>query len=370
MTDTDTQDTRIQALINTAVDRELAGSRIAPPWDPALVPERRQATHPVTRWSVPVLAASVAALLVAGTVMAIGHDRDRRATPAAHSASPTPSAAPSVSRSVNPDLAAANRAYAEAVAGAREATEVAGVSVGPVSAKDAARFKDTGLISGGLNVIAPEPGKTYSFTLSYLAGPSNKPLAVLTTEVDNVVSGSCAEPFLARPNHAYLIHCRATWLAGAIGKATLTLRTPSGTESGSMNLTDPAANYTAALADAPEASTVAGVSDRPATTAERQRTADSVGSLTHPITDPEPGKSYPVTLLYVPSSAAPALAVLKLRLEGVAAGHCPKAFRVRPAHAYQISCQVTFLPGVRAWAFYDVTGPQGMERTGVGLFPS
>ncbi len=365
MNDTDTQDARIQQLVNAAVDRELAGSRIAPPWNPARLPERRPATHPVTRWSVPVLAASVAALLAAGTVVAIGHDRDRRATPAAHSASPTPSPSVSVSVSVstNPNLQAANRAYAEAVVTAMEPTEANGVSVGPLSAKDAARLKDTGLISGDISgITAPEPGKVYSFTLSYLAGPSDKPPAVLTTGVQDVASGSCAaQPFLARPGHSYQIQCHAMLMDGVIGKATLTLRTPTGTMAGSMNLTDPARAYADAVANAPEASKVAGISERPASAEELRRGGGTVGILESAPLVPDPGRSYPVTLLYVPAPDAPSITVLAIRLEDVPAGHCPRAFRARPAHAYIIHCQVTFQADTHGMAYYAETGPHGVQ---------
>ena len=79
---------------------------------------------------------------------------------------------------------------------------------------------------------SPTPGKTYSFTLSYLAGPSDDPPAVLTSEVRDVASGSCAQPFLARPGHAYVIHCQAVLKTGVTGKGTVTLRSPTGTTQG------------------------------------------------------------------------------------------------------------------------------------------
>lgn len=370
-------DVEIKALVNAAVDRELADYRVAPPWQPAH-PLHRPG-HPIGRWSLPVLAASVAALLVAVTVLAIGHDRDRRATPAGHSTSPAPSASPSVSRSVNPDQVAAAREYADAVAGAaQDPSTVAGVSISALSAEDALRLKNSGALRADATEITdPQPGKTYSFTMSYLAGPGQD-VRVVSIHVRDVATGSCPQPFLTRGAYTYQIRCQVTFLAGVIGKATLVAQGPGSVASASVDLTDPAKYlkntvasasraYTAAIADAPEASTVAGVADRSATAAEQRRSTDSVGSL-HLITDPKPGKSYPITLLYVPSSAAPPLSVLAFRFEGVVAGHCPRAFRVRPAHAYQISCQVTFQPGVKAWVYYDVTGPQGMEPTGLGLF--
>ncbi len=359
---TDTQDARIHALVNAAIDRELAGHRVAPPWKPAQAPH--QSGHPIGKWSVPVLAASVAALLVAVTVLAIGHGRSVHPAPAAHSASPTPTP----SRSLDPDQEAAARAYTRAVATAVEATEAAGVSVEPLSAQDAAELKDTTRRRYDItSMVSPMPGQTYPFTISFLVGPSDNPPSVLTTELRDVASGSCARPFLARPGHAYLIHCSMSPLVGGPGRATLTALTPTASLSDGIQFPFSAANFAADVAGVPEASAVAGVSQRPATAAEQRRPVSSVGSL-HLPSDPKPGKSYPITLLYVPSSAAPPVAVLGFRFEGVAAGHCPGAFRVRPAHAYQISCQVSFQAGAKAWVYYDVTGPQGMDPTGLGLF--
>ncbi|MDQ1740095.1 MAG: hypothetical protein QOE53_1747 [Pseudonocardiales bacterium] len=370
-------DADLKTLINSAVDGELGGPRPAPSWDRAALLDRSRPARRTAAWTVPVLAASAAALLTAGSIVAIDHSRGNRSNQVGNSASPTPSV--SISNSVSTDLARAARAYSEAVAGAREATEVAGVSVGPITAKDAARLKDTGLIGGEISSItAPKPGKTYSFTLSYVAGPSENPPSVLTTEVRDVASGSCAQPFLARPGHTYQIRCQATLLAGATGKGALTLRTPTGTMGGSLNLTDPARyptsaeaarKYSEALASAPEASTVAGVSDRPASAEDRQ-VGDGIGYLEGPVSDPERGRSYPLTFRYVPRSDGPAVSVLTISLQDVAAGRCPRAFRVRPAHAYLISCQVTFRPGADGWAEYTARGPQDVDSGGYTLSTS
>jgi hypothetical protein len=377
-------DVDIKTLINSAVDAELDGPRSVPPWNPARLPERlperRHPTHPVARWSVPALAASVAALLAAGTVVAIGHGRDGRSTPVANSATPTPSASPSLSRSVNPDQEAAARAYTEAVAGAREATEVAGVTVGPLSAQDAAWLKDTSAIRADAEIMAPELGKTYSFTWSYLAGPSDESPGVVTTEVRDVASGSCPEPFLARPGHTYRIRCQVMLLAGATGKTTLTVRGPSGVSSGSRNLTDPAKSsgsvspnqdvkareYSDALASAPEANKVAGVSDQPASGATGEP-GEGVGVVYGPPGVPDPGRSYPLTLLYVSGSDAPAISVLAISIEDVTASRCPRAFRTRPNHSYEIRCQVTFRAGTLGKAYYKVIGPHGTSTSGLSI---
>ena len=371
-------DLDIKTLINSAVDAELAGRRVAPPIDRAALLERPGARR-AAAWTVPLLAASAAAVLAAGSIVAIDHSRSERSRQAGP-AHPTPSV--SVSHSASTDLVRAARAYSEAVATAVEATEAAGVTVGPLSARDAARLKNGGLFTGDVSSItAPTPGKTYSFTLSYLAGPSDDPPAVLTSEVQGVASGSCAQPFLARPGHAYRIQCQAMLLAGVTGKGTLTLRTPSGMSSGSMNLTDPAKypaspsassspgqaeaarEYSEALASAPEASTVAGVTVRTAS-AEELQGGEGVGTLESLVLTPERGRSYPLTFRYVPRSDGPAVSVLAIRFEDVTTGRCPRAFRVRPTHAYLIHCQVTFRPGAVGKAYYRVIGPHDTNTIG------
>lgn len=377
-------DLDIKTLINSAVDAELAGHRAAPPINPATLLERPGPAHAFRLWSAPLLAASVAMLLAVGATLAITLNRDHRAKPDSDPAGPSP--APSLSWFTNPDLAEATRAYQEALATAVEATEAAGVTVGPLSARDAARLKGHGMFTGDVSSItAPTPGKTYSFTLSYLAGPSDDPPAVLTSEVQGVASGSCAQPFLARPGHAYVVHCQAMLLAGVTGKGTLTLRTPSGMSSGSINLTDPAKYpaspsasidpdqeraaraYAQAVASAPEASQVAGVSDRPAG-ADALENGEIVGALEDPIFLPEPGKSYQVTLRFVPPLSGSAITVLTTTIEQVSAWHCPPPFRSRPGHDYLIRCQVTFLPHVMGVARFSTRGPTPAgDSTSMGI---
>lgn len=384
-------DTRIKDLINSAVDRELDAHRSAPPLDLSRLAEQPEPARPhlgasaspaastslVARWSVPVLAAAVAALLTVGGMLAIGFERDQQVNPPANSPSPRPWATPSLSRSINPDPAVANRAYVEAAAGAREATEVAGVSIEPLSAKEAVRLKGSGALTADAPIMVPEPGKPYSFTVSYQAGPSDDPPTVLTTEVRDVASGSCAERFLAQPGHTYRIRCQVMLLAGITGKASLTAQEVDGKTIMSINLTDPAKaspgpsssmssspeqeaaarRYSEAVASAPEASKVAGVSDRPAT-AEELRSGEAMGSLDTPVLQPERGRTYPVTLLYIRSSAGPAISVLAIEFEDVTSGSCPRAFRTRPGHAYVIRCQVVFTDGAVGKAYYRLTEPQ------------
>lgn len=371
-------DTRIKDLINSAVDRELGGHRSAPPLDRSRLAERPPSAHPVARWSVPVLAAVVAALLTIGAMLAIGFERNQRVNPPANSVSPAPWATPSVSRSTNPDAAAGNRAYAEAVARAVEASQTE-VSSEPLTAEEAVKYKDTGLWTMPVVPPAkPAPGKPYPVTLRYLVGPSDKPAFVLSWELLDLALASCPPPFLARPGHAYVLRCQVTFLAGVPGKLKFTSQTPTGTESSTFHLTpdrDPASpstgpeqeaaarEYSEAVASAPEASKVAGVSDRPAT-AEELRSGESTGSLDAPVLQPERGRTYPLTLLYIRSSVGPAISVLAIEFEDVTSGSCPRAFRTRPGHAYVIRCQVAFTDGVVGKAYYRLTEPQDGRTIG------
>ncbi|HEV2888695.1 MAG TPA: hypothetical protein VGX49_17425 [Jatrophihabitans sp.] len=370
-------DTTIKDLINSAVDRELADHRAAPPFDRSAVADRPGPASAVRLWSVPLLAASIAVLLAVGAMLAITLNRDQSSNHVSDPAGPTPSL--SLSRSINPDLEAAARAYAEAVAGAApDPSKLAGVSVSPISAADAVRYKNGSVLRAeGPEIANPRPGKTYSFTMSYLAGPG-EPTAVVSIELRDVASGSCPQPFLARPAYTYRIRCQVTFLASAAGEATLSIRSLAGVSSATANLVDPAKypsptstssaaqEYSEALAGAPEASTVAGVSERPAT-ADEVREGEGIGTLESPVVQPERGRSYPMTFSYVPRSDGPAVSVLTFKFEDVTAGRCPRAFRIRPGHAYRISCQVTFRPGAVGKGYYLVRGPQGVETMGITL---
>lgn len=390
-------DTRIKDLINSAVDLELADHRSAPPLDRARLAGQPEPArpHPVTLWSVPVLAAAVAALLTVGAMLAIGFERDQQANPPANSASPAPWASPSVSKIPELDPEEGPRAYEAAMAGAREASEVAGVSVGPLSAEDAARYKDSGLWSlSGPAPEAPEPGKSYPLTVSYLAGPSDEWVSIVSGELRDVASGSCPQPFRARPGHTYLIRCQVRFLADDDGKATFVERGPWETTIYTFDLGNPtsrsasspppfnleqeensiipgraeaAREYSKAVASAPEASKVAGVSDRPTTAEDGPMVGEKVGMLDGPILAPERDKSYPLTLIYVPPADAPAISVLAIEFEDVAAGRCPSAFRIRPAHAYTIRCQVTFRAGAVGRAYYRLTEPDGESGPGMTI---
>lgn len=375
-------DLDIKTLINSAVDAELAGHRTAPPFDRAALADRPGAAHTLRLWSAPLLAASVAVLLAVGAMLAITLSRGQNhvRTPAGPAPSPSASPSLSVSRSVSTDEARAAREYAEAVAAAvPDPSKLAGVTVSAISAADAVRLKNGSAVRADASKIAnPQPGKTYSFTMSYLLGPGER-VAVVSMELRDVASGSCPPSFLARPAHSYRIRCQVTFLAGVIGKATLTGRTSAMIGSGTVNLTDPAKlpgsgslspqdeqaarKYSDALASAPEASKVAGVSDRPAT-ADELRRGQGVGSLDSPVLAPERGRSYPVTLIYTPASDGPAIAVLSIRFEDVTTGRCPRAFRTRPGHSYLIRCQVTFRTGAVGKAYYTLIGPHETNTVG------
>ncbi|HEX8081255.1 MAG TPA: hypothetical protein VF557_13680 [Jatrophihabitans sp.] len=394
-------DTTIKDLINSAVDRELEAPRAVPPLDRSRLAERPSA-HPVARWSVPVLAAVVAALLAVGTLVTIGFERDKPSSPPGNSPSPAPSASASVSKSISPDREAAARAYSQALAGAREASEVAGVSVGPVSAQEAVQYKDSGLWS--MPVPVPKPpalGKLYPITVRYVVGPVSKPASVAPDRLASVVSsdlhdgasGSCPQPFVARPGHTYLIHCRVDLQAGTVGKATFVDRELTGTTSATFNLNGPPVGkppskvvlppwpsvspalsncvgpepdpenfptYAEAAAGAREASETAGVWVGPVSEQDAAlhrdgvnagpTIDDSAGSGGFP-DKPVPGKRYRFTVKYVAHSAAPDT-VLWLSFQRVASGSCPKPFLIQPNHTYLLRCEVTFLAagGSSMWA--------------------
>ncbi|MBV9822351.1 MAG: hypothetical protein JO144_08915 [Actinobacteria bacterium] len=380
--------TAVSTLVNAAVDRELAGRRVAPPFDRtgSSGGSGRQPRR-LVGWTGPALAAAVAALLLVGSIVAIDHGRGRRSATVA-------GPAPSVSRSADPDLSEAARAFAAAVAGAREASEVPGVSVGPISESDAARFADSGLWTmPGPAPATPVPGHSYSVTVRYVVGyhtdkDGHSPtdgVTVVSGELRDAAAGSCPPPFLARPGHTYLIDCQVTFRPGAAGSVAFTDRNPDGFTGATFGLSDPAEPsaspsistspspdpneaarvYAEALAGAPEASAVPGVSDRPAPA--QRSTGMGVGFTDATVVNPARGKSYPLTLIYTPGTDDPPLAVLTIRFEDVAAGHCPGPFRGRTGHTYRLQCQVTFRPGTEGRAYYTATGPNGADGVGVAL---
>jgi hypothetical protein len=237
-------DTAVKELLNSAVDRELAGHRVAPPLDRAALSDRSGPARRPAGWVAPVLAALVVALLVAGSIVAIDNLRARPDGRVGPMGRPTPS----VSTSLSPDQEAAALAYAEAVAGAREAGEVAGVSEELAPEERARAFVNTGYWSLGESLPAkPAPGRSYPFTMDYLVGPrigtggdaSGDGVTVVSSALRGVTAGSCPQPFLARPGRIYQIHCEATIRAGGTGTVVFTQHTSTGVWGYSFNLTGP-----------------------------------------------------------------------------------------------------------------------------------
>ncbi|MEO6503960.1 MAG: hypothetical protein ABIQ09_18890 [Jatrophihabitantaceae bacterium] len=388
-------DTRIKDLINSAVDLELADHCSAPPLDRSRLAERSPSTSPVALWSVPVLAASVAALLAVGAILAINHDLDRRSNPPGNSASPTPS----MSKSTDPksSLAWCPRSgpvrptpttYAEAAPGAPEATEVAGVSVsstdqdigspvypGPV---DAYLETSTYPVSNAYPVVEisgypgrfsrdfpdlkPVPGKSYPFTLKYTVPENGDPVSALSIVLQDVAAGSCPKPFLVRPNHTYLIRGEVTFRPDAAGRLLFTELYPNGAVATVLPLSGPARDpakpeptrpqpqaaqararaYLEAVAGAREATEVAGVS----VSLTGQNASVTGLSRVGPFSDlyyakVVPGKSYPFTVKYVMDPSED-ITVVSVLLQHVASGSCPEPFLMRPHQTYLIHCQVTF----------------------------
>lgn len=378
-------DTRIKDLINSAVDHELHGHRSAPPLDLSRLAERPEPARPhlVARWSVPVLAAVVAALLTVGGMLAVGFERDQQVNPPANSGSPAPWATPSVSKIPDEDLEEGARAYAEAMAGAREASEVAGISVGPVSAEDAARFKDSGLWS--LSQPPPEkpvPGKSYPFTVRYVAGPSDDLVSIVSGELRDVASGSCPQPFRVRPGHTYLIRCQVTFRAGVTGKAAFDERGPWENVVYSFDLGNSAGRsaspptpadrqeqaareYAEAVASAPEANEVSGVVVGPVSAKDAKAVPLMFGP-THPAVL-TPGRSYPVTFKYVTDSDAATL--LSVEFQNVQEWKCPPRFLARAGHSYLIRCTVTIRAGVSGKVRFTARNSSSTSTTFSDLRP-
>jgi hypothetical protein len=362
-TDTTILDARIKDLVNSAVDVELTGHRSAPPLDLSRLAER-PSPHPVAAWSVPLLAATVAALLAIGTMLIISSDRDRRSDP--DSTSPTPSISKSIDPGPNdsvtwcphPGPRYATPTTLADVPDAPEATEVPGVSVGPVSAEDAAStyagqsVKFTG--SAGPFVrdfrdLKPVPGKSYSFTLKYVVPEAERSVSALLIVLRDVAAGSCPRPFLVRPGHTYLIRCEMTFLPESAGQLVITTIGSSGW--GEMVL--PLSGEVGDLAGIPEASKVAGVSVGPVS---EQDDADLDSHLGQPYVrdfngvkdysgKPTPGKSYPFTVKYVVSRFQYPVSVVSMTFQDVASGSCPEPFLARADHTYLIRCRITFRAG-------------------------
>jgi hypothetical protein len=134
--------------------------------------------------------------------------------------------------------AAAVAGYRKAAAGAPEATEVPGVSVGPASTGNPGY---TGL-GGPFSEFAgttPVPGTSYPFTVEYLVHSRDEPEALLSMRPEDVVSGSCPRPFLIRPGHTYRIRCQVTFRSLKAGRLAISRLSPTGRQTVSTPLLQP-----------------------------------------------------------------------------------------------------------------------------------
>jgi len=347
-------DTTISDLVNSAVDAELAGRRMPPDFDRLALVDRPRPAVGLRQWAVPVLAATMAALLAAGMVLAIALNRQpglRRAHLPSTPVLSTPVPSTPVSRPA---------AFPDA-GGVPEAAGVPGVSIGPVSEQDAAVFRDTGSYYANPGIVGysrpePKPGEPLLFTVKYIAGLDSPEVAVLSWSFGGVTEGDCPGPFLIRPVHTYLLRCRAVLRPGVPGDLTLSYRAEH-SEGGVLlgincpkcvNPYDAAAQQRAAVhfaeltAGVPESTEVTGVAVGPASAAHPGYTG--LGGPPRELAAGQvvPGRSYSFTVDYIVASDGDPVAILSVTLAGVAAGRCPDPFLARAGHTYRISCQATF----------------------------
>lgn len=357
-----TSDARIQDLVNAAVDAELGGRRATPKFDPPVpddefdwlaLDDEPEPVGALGVWSTSMLAAAVAVLLAVGVMVAITVNRGHRAEPA-HLKPVTPS----------PTHSTRPPAYFREARGVPEAEDVPGVSIEPISDQDDRYYRDVGSYYSPLvtdySTPRPKPGEPYSFVLKYIVDPHDGPVLVLSWQFQGLKTGDCPGPLRVRPGSTYLLHCTAT--LGPDGGGTMMLRwhgeaTEGGTLLGiacsdcrpwSQSAPDPGptpdeiARYARASAGAPEATGVPGVSVGPASTQKPGYTGLAGPFPELAGTTPVPGRSYPFTVEYLVDSGDDPDALLSMRPEDVAAGSCPRSFRIRPGHTYRIQCQVTF----------------------------
>ncbi len=227
-------DTTIKNLINSAVDAELAGHRVAPPFRQADPHRSRPAG-----WVAPLLAAVVAALVALGSVAVVvggGHLPSGRrsanrpapsvgnsAPPGATSAEPTKNGAP-----VLADPQAAERAaYLRLAAISPEATVAAGVQVDPVRTAPVPRDSELVTMFSLPSLLTPSPTITLPPELVSDAPGQAGVLSFRFVNSDGTV-GRCPGSFLVSPHHTYLITCSMTpRKAAAVATFTVTLRTPT-----------------------------------------------------------------------------------------------------------------------------------------------
>lgn len=193
-------DADVRRLINSAVDAELGPRRPAPPLAGG-APARRESRAAL--WRMPVLAASVMALLATGGVALVSSHHAGSPTSATHSAAIQ-------TRPVTPHYP--------------DGANVDGVTVGPLTAKE--RELEKGLITWGAVPQSMRPGRSYQVTVRVAVTMPSEPSKVLSTSAADVSEFRCPQPFLVHPGLAYEVSCTVHVLAGAIGKLTTTLSTP------------------------------------------------------------------------------------------------------------------------------------------------
>jgi len=372
-------DTTIKELVKGAVDAELGGRRPTPKFNRPVADDRfdflvlDDEPGPVGAlrlWSAPMLAAVLAVLLGAALMVAITLKLDHRVDPA--------HLKPAPARPTRPP------AYFREALGVPEAEDVPGVSIEPISDVDARTYQDLGFYYNDPQIVdystpRPKPGEPYSFTLKYTVAPNEEPVYVLSWKFEGVKTGDCPGPLLVRQGHTYLLHCTAT--LGPDGGGTLTVMWHGDNEEGGLLLgvacsecrpwsqsagsAGPSAaaiaRYAKAVAGAPEATGVPGVTVGPESSENPGYTGlggpfDELAGTT-----PIPGVNYPFTVEYLVDSGDEPEALLSMRPEDVAAGSCPRPFRIRPGHTYRIRCQVTFQAGKAGRLAFSRLSPSGRQ---------
>jgi hypothetical protein len=213
-------DDSIRQLFNDLVDAELGPLRPVPAFEDSGRGTLRQ-------WKVPLLAASVVALLVAGSVLAVDASRSQRSAPATGGTIPVTLTTSKPPKLIRP---------ADIFADVPEAADVPGVQVRPVSAADNAR---QGI--GRIQVLTALPstlkaGRSYSITVELMQTTAADATSIVTLTARAVASVQCPPAFLGHADHTYLISCTFVPMAGETGVMALRTTTPSGYQEGSFFL--------------------------------------------------------------------------------------------------------------------------------------
>jgi hypothetical protein len=213
-------DDSIRQLFNKLVDTELGPVRPVPAFD-----DSRSGT--LRQWRVPLLAASVIALLATGSVLAVDASRNQRSGPAAGGTIPVTLTTSKPSKMIRP---------ADIFADVPEAADVPGVQVRPVSAAENAK-EGVGLIQVLTALPSTlKPGRSYSITVELMQTTAAHATSIVTLTARAVASAQCPPAFLGHADHTYLISCTFVPKAGEVGAMALRTTTPSGYEEGTFYL--------------------------------------------------------------------------------------------------------------------------------------